>query len=135
DVGVEAAGGEDLAFARDHLGAGTDDDSDVGLNVGVARLPDPGDAAAFKPNIGLDDPPMVEDQRVGNDGIDRALFVRDLALAHAVADHLAAAEFRFLAVGAEILFYLDDDVGIGKPHAVSGRGSEHFGVDGTLHLR
>ena len=40
DVGVEAAGGEDFALAGDDLGAGTDDDGDVGLDVGIAGLAD-----------------------------------------------------------------------------------------------
>ena len=47
DVGVEAAGGEDLALARDHLGAGADDDVDAGLDVGIAGLADRGDAAVL----------------------------------------------------------------------------------------
>src|SRR5262249_2725957 len=72
--------------------------------------------------------------RVGDHGIDRTRFAGDLALAHAVADHLAAAEFHLLAVGAKILLHLDDDVGVGKAHAVAGRGTEHFGVDGALYL-
>ena len=45
DVGVEAAGGEDLAFAGDDLGARADDDGDAGLDVGIAGLADGGDAA------------------------------------------------------------------------------------------
>jgi hypothetical protein len=40
DVGVEAAGGQDLALARDGLGAGADDDVDARLGVGVAGLAD-----------------------------------------------------------------------------------------------
>ena len=49
-------------------------------------------------------------------------------LAHAVADHLAAAELHLLAVGGEILLHLDDEVGVGEPHAVAGGGAEHVGV-------
>ena len=40
DVGVEAAGGQDLALARDHFGARADDDVDARLNVGIAGLAD-----------------------------------------------------------------------------------------------
>ena len=40
DVAVEAAGGEDLALARDDVGAGPDDDGDAGLDVGIAGLAD-----------------------------------------------------------------------------------------------
>ena len=131
DVGVEAAGGEDLALAGDHLGAGADDDGDAGLDIRIAGLADGEDVAVLDADVGLHDPPVVEDQRVGDDGIDRALLVGDLALAHAVANHLAAAELHLLAVGGEVLLHLDDDVGVGEPHAVAGGGTEHFGVDGA----
>src|SRR5260370_3193712 len=77
---------------------------------------------------------MVEDQLVGDDGIDRALLVVDLALPHTVADRLAAAELHLLSIGAKLLFHLDDDVGIGKPHAVSGGRPEHLRIGGALHL-
>ena len=50
-------------------------------------------------------------------------------LPHAVADHLAAAEFHLLAVGGEILLDLDDEVGVGQPHAVAGGRPEHVGID------
>ena len=55
--------------------------------------------------------------------------VGDLALAHAVADHLAAAELHLLAVAAEVLLDLDDEVGVGEPHPIAGGGTEHLGVD------
>src|SRR5262249_58811666 len=106
DVGVEAAGGEDLALSRDHLGAGADDDCDVGLNVGITGLADRRDAAAFQADVGFDDPPVVADQRVGDHGIDRAGFVRALALTHAIANHPATAEFHLLALSAKILLTL-----------------------------
>jgi hypothetical protein len=42
-----------------------------------------------------------------------------------------AAEFHFLAVAAKVLFHLDDEVGVGKPHAIAGRRPEHVGIDRT----
>ena len=68
-----AAGGEDLALAGDRLGARPDDDVDAGLDVGVAGLADAGDLAVLDADIGLDDAPVVDDQRVGDDGVDGAL--------------------------------------------------------------
>ena len=73
DVAVDAAGGEDLALAGDDFGARADDDVDAGLHVGVAGLADRGDAAVRDGDVGFDDAPMVDDQRVGDDGVDRAL--------------------------------------------------------------
>ena len=72
DVRVDAAGGDDVALAGDHLGARADDDVDAGLDVGIAGLADGGDAPVPDADVGLDDAPMVEDQRVGDDGVDRA---------------------------------------------------------------
>ena len=51
-----------------------------------------------------------------------------LALAHAVADHLAAAELHFLAVDGVVLLDLDPQLGVGEPHAVAGRRAEHLGI-------
>ena len=49
------------------------DDVDARLDVGIAGLADRGDAAVLDADIGLDDAPVVDDQRVGDDGVDRAL--------------------------------------------------------------
>jgi hypothetical protein len=134
DVGVEAAGGEDFSLPGDHFGARTDDDGDVGLDVRIAGLADRVHLAVLDADVGFHDPPVVEDQRVGDDRVDRALAVGDLALAHAVADHLAAAELHFLAVGGEVFFHLNDDVGVGEPHPVADGGPEHVRIGGALHL-
>ena len=128
DVGVEAAGGEDLALARDHFGAGPDDDGDAGLDVRIAGLADGRDEPVLQADVGLDDPPVVEDDGVGDDGVDGAARVGRLRLPHAVADHLAAAELHLLAVSGEILLDLDDELGVGEADAVAGRRAEHLGV-------
>jgi hypothetical protein len=39
-MAVEAAGGQYLAFTRDRLGRGADNDVDSGLRVGIAGLTD-----------------------------------------------------------------------------------------------
>ena len=70
DVGVDAAGGEDHAFTGDDFGAGADGDGDVGLDVRVAGLADGGDAPVLEADVGLDDAPVVDDQRVGDQGVD-----------------------------------------------------------------
>src|SRR5712664_4399109 len=134
DVAVEASRSEDFALARDNVGAGTDDDSHAGLDIRIAGLADGADIPFLDGDIGLYDPPMIDDQRIGDDGIGRALLVGGLGLAHAVADHLAAAEFHLLAIDGEILFDLDDEIGVGQPHPIAGGGTEHAGIDGTLYL-
>ena len=75
DVRVEATGGEDLALAGDDLGAGPITMS-TRLDVRIAGLADPLDPAALEADIGLNDPPMVEDDGVGDDRVDGAVGVR-----------------------------------------------------------
>ena len=135
DVGVDAAGGDDPALAGDHLGAGADHDVDAGLDVGVAGLADAADAAVADADIGLDDAPVVEDHGVGDDGVDGALGAGRLALPHAVADHLAAAELDLLAVDRAVALDLDDELGIGEPQPVAGRRPEHRGIGAARDRR
>ena len=73
DVAVDAAGGEDLALAGDRLRARADDDVDARLHVRVAGLADAGDAPVAQADVGFDDAAVVDDQRVGDDGVDGAL--------------------------------------------------------------
>src|ERR1019366_2657524 len=75
DMAVEAAGGEDFSLSRDDLGAGADDDGDARLNVRIAGFADGRDAAFLDADVGLGDAPVIEDQRIGDDGVDRALLV------------------------------------------------------------
>ena len=102
-----------------------------GWMSGLPALP----IAAMRPSreadIGLHDAPVVDDQRVGDDGVDRAFGLGRLRLAHAVADHLAAAELHFLAVGGEVAFDFHEQVGVGQAHAVAGGGAEHVGIGGA----
>ena len=108
--------------------------STPGWMSGIAGLADPRDTPAGDADVGFDDAPVVEDQRVGDDGIDGALRARHLRLAHAVADHLAAAELHFLAVDREILLDLDDQLGVGEPHLVADGRPEHVGIGGAGDL-
>jgi hypothetical protein len=55
-MGVEAAGGQDLALAGDGLGPRADDDVDAGLRVGIAGLADGRDAPVLEAHVGLEMP-------------------------------------------------------------------------------
>ena len=112
------------------LGARPDDDVDTGLGVGISGLANAGDPAVLQTDIGLDDAPVIDDQRIGDHGVDRAFGARTLALSHAVADHLAAAELHLLAIEGEILLHLDDEIGVGQADAVTRGRAEHLGVRG-----
>ncbi len=135
DVGIDAAGGEDHALTGDHFGAGADTDGHAGLDVRVAGLADGKDAAVLQADVGLDDAPVVDDQRVGDQGVDH-LMGEQLALALAIADHLAAAELHFFAVDGEVLFDFDEQLGVGQADLVTNGGAVHVGVglSGNLHV-
>ncbi|MNG27657.1 hypothetical protein D3C84_1128110 [compost metagenome] len=70
---------------------------------------------------------MVDDQRVGQHQV-HAFGRQHLALAHAVADHLAAAELDLLAVDREVPLHLHPQLGVGQAHAVADGGAEHVGI-------
>ena len=131
DMRVDTAGGDDAALAGDRLRPRPDHDVDARLDVGVAGLADAADAAVGDADIGLDDPPMVEDHGVGDDGVDRSLGAAPLALPHAVADDLAAAELDFLAIDRAVALDLDDELGVGQPQPVAGGRAEHPGISGA----
>lgn len=144
-MAVEAPGGDDLALAGDDLGARADDDrlvggeiAETGLDIGIAGLPDGADAAGPDADIGLHDAPMVEDQRIGDDSVDRPVGIAHLALPHAVTDDLAAAELHLLAIDGEILLDLDDELGVAEAHRIAGGRAEHRGIgiarEGEGHL-
>ena len=121
-VAVDRAGGEDPAVAGEDLGRGADHQGgvDAGHRVGVARLADADDPAVAHADVGLDDTPVVEDQRAGDDQIGRAFGAGARRLAHRLADDLAAAEHGLVAAGAQVALDLDEEVGVGQPDAVPG---------------
>ena len=133
DVGVDAAGGDDVALALMISVPGPMTMSTPGCVSGLPALP----MAAMRPrlqaDVGLDDAPVVDDQRVGDARVSIVPLARGaLALRHAVADGLAAAELHLFAVAAGaqgvVFLDLDDQVGVGQAHAVADGGAEHFGV-------
>src|SRR4051812_17628695 len=106
DVTVEAARGEDPALTCDDVGARADDDRHVRLDVRIPRLANRVDFSVLDSNVALHDAPVIENDGVGDDGIDSALPAGDLRLTHAVADHLAATELHLLAVRGEVFLNL-----------------------------
>ena len=133
DMRIDAACCQDFSFAGDDLGAGADHDIDAGLDVGIAGLADPRDAAIPDRQIRLDDAPVIDDQRVGDDRIGRAFGLGRLRLSHAVADHLAAAELDLFAVDRQVAFDFDEQLGIGEPDPVADRRAEHLGIEPARH--
>ena len=134
DVGVDGAGGDDAPLAGDGLGARANDDVHPGLHVRVAGLADPGDAPVLDADVGLDDAPVVQDQGVGDDQIGH-VGAAALALAHAVADHLAAAELDLVPVDGTVRLDLDPELRVRQADPVAGGGAIHLRIGLSADLR
>ena len=125
NMAVEPSCGQDATLACNGFCPGTDDDCDAGLGIRVPSLADGGNAPVLQPDVRLVDAAVIDDQRIGDDGIHCALDTRRLRLPHPVTDDLAATEFNLFAIGGKIALHLDDQIRIGKPYLVSGRRTEH----------
>src|SRR5262249_17137889 len=132
-VHVDAAGCDDLPFAGDDLGAWADDDRDVLLDIGISGLANRRDPSAPDADVGLHDSPVIDDQRIRDHGVDRAVGSSALRLPHAVANDLPAAEFHFLTVRREVSLDLDDEVGIGETNPVADGRAEHLRIRWPTH--
>ena len=78
-MAVDRAGGDDRAVAGQDLGRRPDHQRriDAVHRVGVAGLADADDAAVADADVGLDDAPVVEDDRAGDHEVGRAVGARD----------------------------------------------------------
>src|SRR5262245_17885793 len=130
---VDAAGSDNAPFACDHLGSGSDNYFDVRLHIGIASLAYCSNTPILNGNIGLRNSPVVENQRVGDDGIDRAPAAGTLRLPHAVADDFPASKLHLLAISREVVLHLDDEVRIGEAHLVPDRRAKHLRIGSTAH--
>ena len=130
NVGVDAARRQDQPFAGNRLGRGADDHplGDAGHDIGVAGLADTGDASALDADVGFADAGPIDDQRIGDDAVESPGIADARRLAHSVAQHLAAAELAFVAVGGGIGLDFEYQAGVAQAHAVAGRWSVDVGV-------
>ena len=129
DVRIHAASGEQAALARNDFCAGANDHVHIWLHIGVARLADGGNAPVAYAQIGLDDAQRrIHDDGIGDDRVHGSVGIADLALAHAVANDLAAAKADFVAVNGVVAFNLDPQLRIGKADAVARGGAVKFGI-------
>lgn len=136
DMGVDGSGREDAALAGDHVGAGADHQIRVHAvaDVGVAGTAEGDDPPVADADVGLDDAPVVQDDRVGDDQVGCALGTGRGGLGHRLADGLAAPEDGFVAAEAAVLLDLDPEIGVGEADPVPGGGAVERGVGGAGQL-
>src|SRR5580700_10012414 len=133
DVYIDAACRDDLSFASDRFRPRSDDNIHIRLNIRISCLADCRDMTVFNADICFYDSPVVEDQRVGNDGINRSFRSGPLRLAHAVAHNLPAPELHLLAIDREVLFHLNNQVCISETHLVANSRPKHLRIRGAVH--
>jgi hypothetical protein len=133
DVDINAACRDDLSFASDSFRPRSDDNIYIRLNIRISCLADCRNMAISNADICFYDSPVVENQRVGNDGINRSFGSGTLRLAHAVAHNLATSELHLLSIDSEVLFHLDNEVGIGETHVVANSRTKHLRIGGAMH--
>ncbi len=124
---------EDLSFTGNHLGARPDDNIDAILHIGVATFTDGGNATLFNTHIGFNNAPVIENQGIGNQGID-CFSTQPLALTHAVSNHLATAKLHFIAVAGVIFFDFDKKFGVTQTHPVANGGAVHLRIGVAVYF-
>ena len=111
----------------------TNSGSTPAIVPGLPALPTPTMWPSLMPISRLDDAPVIDDQGVGDDQIERAVALAWRgALPHAIADDLAAAKLDFVTVDGEILLDFDDQLGVGQANPVAYGRAVHLGIDAPL---
>ena len=135
NVGVDAARCQDETLAGDGFRGRAHDHARryTGHHVGVAGFADTGNASVLHADVCFVDARPVDDERVGDHEIQCAIFADARRLAHAIAQHFAAAELAFLSVDGVIALDLRDKVGIRQPNTIASRGAVDVGVMPVRH--
>src|SRR5260221_12618512 len=123
DMCVDAAGGQDHAFASDDLRAGTDLEQriDTVHDVAVTSLANRADEPVLDAHVGFDHAPVVKHHHVGNDDV---RCIAGHALTHAIADNFATTKASLFTIDIAVGFDFQPQVGVSQPNAVAGGRTE-----------
>ncbi len=103
NVRIDRAGGENVVFAGDRFGCGTDDHAgrDAVHHPRISGFADAGDSSVTNADVGfVDAADCIDDRDVRDHGVENSVAVarRRRMLTHPVANDFSAAEDRFVAV-------------------------------------
>ena len=124
---VHPTGRHDHALGCNDLSGRANYNRHTRLNIRIAGFTDPRDATIFNPDIGLYDAPVIDDQSIGQHGVN-AVRAHPLRLSHAVTDHFATAKLDLLAVNRKVLFYARKKSGVGQANAIACGRTKHFRI-------
>lgn len=136
NVAVDCTGSNNQILARHYLRRRANDQLriDAFHRIGISRLPYLHDAAVLDSDVAFDDAPMIDDHRVRNNEVKRSrrtVACYLAALAHAIANDFTAAKSDLIAVGREVLFDLDDQIGISQTNSIASRWTVEIGISAT----
>ncbi len=133
-VGINAASGHYFAFTCDYFSRRANNGIYPGLNIGIARFTYREYSPILKANVSFDYPPVVQDEGIGDDGINRPFPPGYLGLTHAITDNLTPTELDLLAIETAICFHLYEKLRISQSDLVSSCWPEHVGVGPAVHF-
>src|SRR5947209_1246896 len=140
DMAVDASRRHQHIFARDDLGARTYHQFRVYSlhRIGVASFTNLHDTPILNANIAFHDAPVVDNQRVCDDEVERAvrrLTCGTTALPHTIANDLASAKSDLVAIHGEIFLYLDQQFRIRQAHTVTCGWAVQVGIRSTWYIQ
>ncbi len=71
DVRIDPSRRDNHVFPGNCFGSRPNDNGDARLDVRIPGLANPSDPSCLDADVGFNDPRMIDDDRVGNDGVDR----------------------------------------------------------------
>lgn len=130
EMGIDEERGEDIELERDDISEGEDDDRDEGMSIGIEWIEDEGDEKVEKKDIRIVDEDMVEDKRIGDEGVNRELGEGKMDMENKVEDKIEEEEIKLIEIGGEVEIELDDEISIGKEKIVEKGGEENLRIGG-----
>ena len=106
-MGIDTTGGNNMPLARNRFSAGAYQNIYPRLGIGITGFANRSNAPVFDTDIRFDNPPIIQNQGIGNHHINH-FGRRALALTHAITDDFAAAKLHLIAVNGVILFHLNE---------------------------
>src|SRR5262245_21392164 len=133
DMDVDPPGRDDLAFSNDDLRSWSNNYGHFWLDVRITCFTYSGDPSVLDTEIGLDNSPVVENERISDYRVDCSFVTRTLRLPHAVANNFPAAELRLFTIRCTVLFYFDNEIRICKAHLIADCWAKHLRISVSFH--
>src|SRR5215467_12781758 len=131
---IDTACGYDVSLPGNHLGPRPDDYVDSRLHIWIPRFSYCSNSSVLNGNIPFHNSPVVENERIGYNGVDGPFTARALRLSHSVANDLSASKLHFLAIRRKVLFNLNHKICVGEAHLITHGWPEHLRVGAATHF-